>query len=426
MKRIIVYLSSIFLLCLTSCEDMTTVFNPNSDAEYKKKQFSTLAGQFDYIWTGLNNSYMFWYSDSTDWDAVRDKYLPKFRELDEMWQRGDSVNDAIIYLYITDIASTLRDRHLEIHMTNPYSSLPRSITTISGLLSSLSSDLGILLRIGNRFYKDNLFNNYPVSNIKEMEYNDGIHKYAYSCVINDSIPFIHVPNFYTTDSIFCKNNPGYSHVVNNFFDNIRLLSSQNRIKGIIIDNRFNFGGQLADLESFIQTFSSMQTEVYRQRSKTGLGKFDYSPWIPFIINPDPTKYVDIHNAPIIILQDHYSMSAGELLGHALSFLPHTHLIGRPTYGAHSILANGLFEYFHTGSFNTDSINYYIENYSAAAGVQTATVCIELRNKVTGKYEQLESIGITPDENIKLDQDRFFSITGDNQLDAAIKYINNNN
>lgn len=418
MKRILMFTASTCLLSFFACEELTEVFNPYTDTEYKKQQFSTLAGQFDYIWTGLNNSYVFWYADATDWDTVREHYMPEFEALDELGNKGVEVKDGIIDSLLTEIAAPLRDRHLELFMSNPYSEKPSPIGSISGQSALLMRDDSWLLLTGNLLYKLNLLN-YNYSDLKN--YSAGNFT-VYSCVINDSIPLLHMPNYHITNADFCRENEEYLPVVNSFFDNIRTLSSQGRLNGIIIDNRINGGGNATDIELFFQTFSSKPLVISRQRTKNGLGKRDYTRWVPYIINPDKNKYIDIHGAPIVILQNFFSMSAGEVMGHALSFLPNTHIIGERTYGANGMLNDK--DCAFTGPINYDSIDYYIEHYGAGAAVKTAFICIEMKNKHSGEFEQLEGIGISPDEYVQLDDSLLISCKGDNQLDAAIKYIRN--
>lgn len=424
MKSFLLFTASICLLSFFACEETTEVFNPNSDTEYKKQQFSTLAGQFDYIWTGLNNSYVFWYAETTDWDSVREHYMPEFEALDELGKKGVEIKGEMIDSLLTEIAVPLRDRHLVLYMSNPYSDKPSPISSMSGQTALLTRDDVWLLLLGHSFCNLNLLLNYKYSDLKQMSYSvGGFSQIVYSCIINDSIPFLHMPNYKVTDETFCRNNKEYLPVVNNFFDNIRALSSQDRLKGIIIDNRINTGGNATDIDLFVQTFSSKPLEISRQRTKYGLGKRDYTPWNTYKIYPYKSKYIDIHDAPIVILQDYYSMSAGELLGHALSFLPNTHIIGNRSYGAHSpISGDDTFNNTFTGSFNHDSIDYYIDHYGAGAAVITATFCEEMKNKRTGEFEQLEGIGISPDEYVQLNDSLLKLGKGDNQLDAALRYI----
>lgn len=420
MKRFLIITASICMLCLTACEETTFVPNPQSDYEYKQKQFSTLAGQFDYIWTGLNNSYLFWDVDTTDWDAVRDEYLPKFQELDELGMKGEDVTPRMIEL-ISKIDSMLLDRHSIIWMTNPYATDYKFYQTSKLQMIYDSSEIKSL-RLGDCYAMINLFYNHEISNKGEIYYGNSL--LAYSCVVDNSIPILHIGQYSMTDEAFIKDHPDYSTVVNNFFDNVRTLSLQGSLKGIVIDNRFNPGGVLTDLTELVQTFSDKQIEPFRQKSKVGLGKFDYSCWVPFVVEPDSKKYIDIHNVPIVVLQNKFSRSAGELVGHALSFLPNTYVIGEKSYGAHSPIADYVFPIFHSGSFNTDSVESYKAEKRLFAAVQTAIVCAEQKNKKTGKYEQLEGIGFEPDEYVELNISDFEAGTGDNQLEAALNYIRN--
>ncbi len=113
------------------------------------------------------------------------------------------------------------------------------------------------------------------------------------------------------------------------------------------------------------------------------------------------------------------------MGHALSFLSITYIIGEKSYGALNSVFMDSSEYFplfHSGSFNVDSV---AENRLIAA-VQTAFVCEEQKNKKTGKYEQLEGIGFEPDEYVELNVQDFEAGTGDNQLEAALNYIRKKN
>lgn len=438
MKKVIYVLTSLFILCFTACEDATEIFNPESDYAYKQNQFKTLTGQFDYIWKGLNNSYLFWYADSTDWDAVREAYLPRFQELDGWGKRGVIVEDNTIKSLMNEIANKLLDKHLTIYMSNPYK--------IDGtVLSATSIDTTrirgeeneIRLIAGESFYKDNLTKHHQVSNLEYMKYNSSnIEHPVYSCVIDESIPLLHISNYYMTDPVFCEKHPEYLKVVDNFFENVRMLSSHHKLKGIIIDNRFNSGGCLADLDLFVQTFSSKPVDIFRERTKIGFGKYDYSRWIVYTITPNLERYIDIKDTPIVVLQDKYSASAGELVGHALSLLPNTFIIGENSWGAHGTLFSGnvsvddtttnIYDLFRSGSFNVDSLDYCLKKYGGVAAVKTATVCCEIKNRHTGKYELFEGQGIEPDKYVKFNVIDYILQMGDNQLDAALNYIRENN
>ena len=67
------------LALLTACRDeVDDVIQPGALTADK-----SLTEQFDAIWHGINQNYVFWEADPTDWDAVYSQYRPRFVELDK-------------------------------------------------------------------------------------------------------------------------------------------------------------------------------------------------------------------------------------------------------------------------------------------------------------------------------------------------------
>lgn len=65
-------LTVVFIFSLSSCrKDTTMVYNPE-DPYYRESKIKTLAGQWDYIWHAMDNQYVFWDIDATNWDALHD------------------------------------------------------------------------------------------------------------------------------------------------------------------------------------------------------------------------------------------------------------------------------------------------------------------------------------------------------------------
>ena len=75
------YMLLLFVALLTSaCRDEAPeLMNPN-----ERQLLNTPSQVFESFWHGMNNSYVFWDIDPTDWDKVYDDYLPRFRELDKL------------------------------------------------------------------------------------------------------------------------------------------------------------------------------------------------------------------------------------------------------------------------------------------------------------------------------------------------------
>ena len=96
---------AIFLLLLFACKK-DIVKDPN-DTNY-----DTDVEQFEAVWNGLNTSYVFWPIDTTEWDAIYEKYRPMFEimenEQDSIWEKT-----------WRELTSTLIDHHLSITLRRP-------------------------------------------------------------------------------------------------------------------------------------------------------------------------------------------------------------------------------------------------------------------------------------------------------------------
>ncbi|MBP5582932.1 MAG: hypothetical protein J6X43_03130, partial [Bacteroidales bacterium] len=84
------------LLVLTACHK-----------EAENKTIETDVQQFEAVWKELNDTYVFWSVDTTDWDAVYAKYHHMFEEMENepysVWKST-----------WTELTSTLVDHHLNI------------------------------------------------------------------------------------------------------------------------------------------------------------------------------------------------------------------------------------------------------------------------------------------------------------------------
>ena len=73
------------------------------------KDYNTddLLSIFDSFWTGMNNNYIFWDVDSTDWDAVYTKYRPLFSKLNI----HDTSDIKTAHFYFQEITAGLVEGH---------------------------------------------------------------------------------------------------------------------------------------------------------------------------------------------------------------------------------------------------------------------------------------------------------------------------
>ena len=106
MKKLITLLLLITVL-FTSCSGN---FNPKLPYEYSDD--GTWEGIFSGFWHGMNENYVFWDIDKTDWDEVYRTHLPLFRELGKYDKDYDKNEKAARYFY--DIVTGLSDGHLSV------------------------------------------------------------------------------------------------------------------------------------------------------------------------------------------------------------------------------------------------------------------------------------------------------------------------
>ena len=108
MKKLITILM-ITALLLSAC---SYEFNPKAPYEYADD--GTWEGIFSGFWHGMNENYVFWDVDDTDWDEVYKTYLPLFQKLGRYDSDEDKNEKAARYFY--DIVTGLSDGHLAVNV----------------------------------------------------------------------------------------------------------------------------------------------------------------------------------------------------------------------------------------------------------------------------------------------------------------------
>lgn len=211
-----------------------------------------------------------------------------------------------------------------------------------------------------------------------------------------------------------------------WYEGIQEFSASGKLKGVILDVRNNTGGMNSD-QAFLLG-SLLPSGGYRlgtYKSKTGIGRLDYSVNHTFEIATREDEHAVITQVPIVALCNHRSISNAEMTSIAVKQLPNGVVVGSQTWGGMSSLITG-------------AENYSI-NYSGEFGVQGVTAIYGFQPISLISYDgygPLEGVGVTPSEGYNLEYDtdyRSSSInpaTGqpyirDNQLEAALKCIRGN-
>jgi C-terminal processing protease CtpA/Prc len=108
-----------------------------------------------------------------------------------------------------------------------------------------------------------------------------------------------------------------------------ILSQWKNMKGIIIDVRWNSGGNSVNAETVAGRFAD-QLRVYSyRRQKIGPGKDDFSPWKSSSIEPKGSYQF---LKPVVVLTSRATSSSAEMFVMAMQVLPNVTIVGDTTGG----------------------------------------------------------------------------------------------
>ncbi|HET7897960.1 MAG TPA: S41 family peptidase, partial [Flavisolibacter sp.] len=194
-------------------------------------------------------------------------------------------------------------------------------------------------------------------------------------------------------------------VMKNFFDNIH----KNNCDAVVIDLRNNRGGNLEDADFLVGQFTAKPILSGYARYKNGVGRLDFTPPLPLMVNPQAGA-TDFKK-PIVILADIYSAALCETVINAFKSLPDTKVtvIGEHTYGSSGMFAGNDISTLG-GSFNMSSM--------ASARLSNTALM--------DKDRHFTFDGISPDLEVKYSNasiDRMLQTGVDIQLEKAIQFIN---
>lgn len=420
MKKITIITAAIIVL-FTSCRkeaDYMPYIGENG-----KLAYSTYTEQFDYLWRVLSTGYVFWDVDTTDWDAMYERYLPAFQELDEKYERQGFVPTEELQTLYTGLVSGLVDHHLTFRVRNLHPAPYDQSSTVSVTPYALEIPTRDYYyesageeNQGIQIFLQNIENQYAVEaheSCVAYEPNLGM-SVVYHYILFRLSDGRKVPYLWQSSAgimpIMLQNGEG-AQLLDHYFRAIT-ETPREQLAGIILDNRCNRGGYQDDLDFLIGNYLNEKTEIMKTRYKEGPGRLEHSPWTPYYIFPNTRYHRDItaENIPYVILCDINSVSMGEIEPMIIkAVLPTAHTIGERTHGGTGPLQPA----------NCIDLNYGgpfgISNLSVGHYVYTSTFEAQISGKVW------EGIGHTPDE-IVLRKD----YNGDfkPQLDAAFQYIQN--
>lgn len=416
MKRTIILSIAAFALFFSSCRQQgEDLMNPNT------AQYDTPSEQFKAIWHGIDNSYAFWDIDPTHWDSLYRVYLPRFEELDERVKAGDYIPTDTLQAYYTDMCYRFVDHHMAIKIQNfwkdfRYTEEDEEVIVYPGRIE-----------VQNRpYYHANYEDSTLLECISKIEkrsggnfyygYDSDGYKSALACNF-DGIAYLKLSGYMLYKAF--NSSDSLSLGIQDVYMQFHQWCAAKDLKGIIIDNRGNGGGYINDFMFVVSPFLQGAMHIGDIRHKEGLGRYDYTPWMPYMVQNGDMVYhriksnnpsADIDSigditVPIVVLADINSVSMGEMTTQAIAQMPNGYFIGERTWGGHGVLF-GNFELDYAGTFTTSN---------GDLGYLSSAVLRDADGKIT------EGIGYTPTYEVLYDEEQMRAGT-DVQLNAALNYI----
>jgi hypothetical protein len=188
--------------------------------------------------------------------------------------------------------------------------------------------------------------------------------------------------------------------------------ADSNLKGVIIDLRGNMGGDGRDHAYLWGRMIAAPLTIAYQRTKSGEGRLDHSPWMPYRVLPVPANELRLKNmgVPVVALVNKLTTSTAEFSAMAIKAMPNGYIMGEKTGGASSYLPSFDTKYnggsFTGGPFWTAAI---------MAGFETKFID---GNVYEGK-------GIPVDKEVSPMWDQLFKGIRDNRLESAILHIDPN-
>ena len=307
----------------------------------------SLADVFEAYWNGMNDNYLYWDIDTTDWDRVHTVYKPLFAALNQ----DDPADLRKAVGYFRQMSGGLIDGHLSIQFTHP-----------------LLKDSMIYPALNRKLPAPDFHSPFPYPRADSGYLDSGYVSGGYVTTDQDRVfamcgtiqrrcLYFYCDKFALQEAFGSNQVNGVQQVMRYFFNNIKTMPPG--IRSVIIDVRNNEGGNLVDLNFLLGALISKPLAFGYTRYKGGNGRLNYTPWIAAYVMPkDDARALAV---PIIVLADSYSISMAEATVMAVKAMPNSYFIGETTWGATGPVSDGAL--YNDGPF---SVYNYFSVYTSSA------------------------------------------------------------
>lgn len=271
----------IISLLLAALTCMPLLWSCHDVPEYE----SDATGNFDALWSVVDEHYCFFEEKHIDWDSVRMLYRPLITE---------KTNVIELFQICAGMLNSLQDGH--VNLTSSF----------------------------NTSYYRKWWSDYP-QNYDERVVQEHYLKFKYYSVAGAYYYLIG-----EGDDIGYLRYPSFSQAIGeSSLDYILALLSECR--GLVIDLRDNGGGDMTNAESLAGRFITQRTLAGYIRHKTGKGHGDFSEPYAFYYDPAPAGRVS-WDKPVVVLTNRSTFSAANIFTSFMKHLPNVRIVGATTGG----------------------------------------------------------------------------------------------
>lgn len=262
---------SILMIFLTGCHDI-------------KDYQDNPRGNFEALWSIINEHYCFLDEKGLDWDQVYSQYAPKI---------NDQMTREELFSVCAEMLALLRDGHTNL-------SSPWETSYYRKWWSDYPQNYDA--RIIEEFYFN--FNYRQVGGLK------------YGILPQGNIGYISYPSFAT---VIGEGNLDY------------ILAYLATCDGLIIDIRDNGGGNMTMVDRLVSRFITERITAGFMIHKTGPGKSEFSQPYEYFIDPAQKGRV-MWEKPVVVLTNRSTFSAANNFVSVMQYIPQAKIVGARTGG----------------------------------------------------------------------------------------------
>lgn len=335
MKQLGYFLSFLAVLILTSCHDVEDYDN-------------NPRGNFEALWNIINDHYCFLLDKNVDWDEIHTRYSQMI---------GDSMTSRELFDLLSTMLEELKDGHT--NLSSPFA---------TSYYRQWWSDYP--QNYDGRIIEQYYFNFNYIS-LGSVTYG----------LLPDNIGYLHYSTF--------ANGLGNGNID-------YILDYFRGAKALIFDVRDNGGGDLTNVEDFVNRFIEKRILAGYMVHKTGPGHNDFDKPFAFYYDPIGGGHL-AWTKPVIVLTNRSTFSAANNFVSIMKSLPNVTVVGSTTGGGSGM------------PFNSELPNGWTVRFSACS-------ILDPEGKIT-------EFGVTPSEGCEIDMDAADIARGhDTILDFALSLI----